>query len=542
MAALVDRLRCTPAVGWLVGALSSVSCQQTTPPARDYGPLPPPTAPLVLRLEPGSGTNVVPTYGTYTQARLAFGNPNCPNGACPSMAGLSIVSFPDAKLDVLFGTAGAFVQGSDRILAFSTSAPTVQTPVAIGGSRADAEAVLGKPSEDLQTSLSWARGVSVRLEADKVISVTTFDSYSHQDAPPEMTDAEAPHEHAAETASWPRYTLPGTGGNPGPAVDVVDMHLHPGTFGQLNQGQRLAVARFLPPPLAPFLVPFTNALSDPYAPGLGIVAQAKRAGIAHGVGYAVWTPYTTGWFSNADLEAKLQDPNNTRWPDGRPFLYGFASIFWDNLGDAAVRQKRCAALGSYLSAPDSHILGIKLAHTHQRVRLDDDNTDCVYQLARRYNKPVALHTGKTPSPGALDDPTAYDPKYLEQLVTRYSDVTFVLLHVGQGDRRAVLSALDLAERHANVALELSALGRPTVLDEMGQPSMSMEPQFPFVIAEIKRRNLVSRALFGSDGPQLPGFPAAYLARLVTEMQRQGYSTAELTGFLSGNFYRLFHVQ
>ncbi len=99
------------------------------------------------------------------------------------------------------------------------------------------------------------------------------------------------------------------------------------------------------------------------------------------------------------------------------------------------------------------------------------------------------------------------------MVKLYPEVTFILLHVGQGDRRATNSALDLAGRYANVALEISALGRPMVIDETGTMVMTMEPQFPYVLAEIKKRGFVARALWGSDGPQTPGYPAQYLDRI-----------------------------
>jgi predicted TIM-barrel fold metal-dependent hydrolase len=159
--------------------------------------------------------------------------------------------------------------------------------------------------------------------------------------------------------------------------------------------------------------------------------------------------------------------------------------------------------------------------------------------------PVLLHTGFSPFPGTKDDPSYYDPQGLEALVTSYDGahglprVDFVLSHVGQGDARAVEHALALAEAHDNVWLELSALGRPLLVDADGQPVSGGEPQLPFVLAEIKERNLTQRALFASDGPQSSGAVRSYLGRVHTGMQEAGYSIDQIAAVLSGNFARLY---
>ena len=175
------------------------------------------------------------------------------------------------------------------------------------------------------------------------------------------------------------------------------------------------------------------------------------------------------------------------------------------------------------------------------MHLDDINTRCVFDAAKKYGKPVAMHTGLTPAAGALNEPAAYDPKFFETMVKLYPEVTFILLHIGQGDRRATLSALDLAARYPNVALELSALGRPLAIDETGSMVMAMDPQFPYVLAEIKKRGLIDRTMWGSDGPQTPGFPAQYLSRLVAEMKTQTYTHDQIKAILAGNFYRVFKL-
>ena len=45
-------------------------------------------------------------------------------------------------------------------------------------------------------------------------------------------------------------------------------------------------------------------------------------------------------------------------------------------------------------------------------------------------------------------------------------------------------------------------------------------------------------MWGSDGPQTPGFPAQYLSRLVAEMKTQTYTHDRIKAILAGNFDRV----
>jgi predicted TIM-barrel fold metal-dependent hydrolase len=191
-----------------------------------------------------------------------------------------------------------------------------------------------------------------------------------------------------------------------------------------------------------------------------------------------------------------------------------------------------------VARPDLFI-GIKLAHAHQLVALDDEAYLGVYDVARETGVPVLLHTGFSPFPGAEDDPAYYDPHHASAVVEAYPDVDFVLSHIGQGDARAVAHALDLAETHDNVWLEVSALGRPVLIDEQGEPASTTEPQYPAVLAAIRARGLVTRTLFASDGPQYSGSVRSYLDRIRSGMVDAGYSDAEIAAVLGGNFMRLY---
>lgn len=328
----------------------------------------------------------------------------------------------------------------------------------------------------------------------------------------------------------------------GRTLRVVDMHLHPGDYATMAPDGKAFIVQNLPPAFALYAPALLDRLSDPYAPHVGIAAQTELAGVDQAVLFAVYTQHTTGYLTNEALETLLVDERNVSGDDAR-WAYGFASINFDDW-EADVAGDRLAALRSYFVARPELFKGIKLAHAHQQVPFTDAAYQGVYQLAAEVGVPVLLHTGFSPFPGAATDPAYYDPLGLEAVVTTFDGahgagrVEFVLSHVGQGDARAVAHALDLAAAHDNVWLELSALGRPLLVDLDGRPATATEPQYPFVMTQIRARGLIPRTLFATDGPQYSGAVRTYLTRMVAGMQDAGFTTDDIAAVLAGNFDRL----
>lgn len=316
---------------------------------------------------------------------------------------------------------------------------------------------------------------------------------------------------------------------------VIDMHLHPGDYETMADSGKAFITGNLPRFLRIFAPELLDTISDPWAPYIGIADQTTRAGVGHAVLFAVYAPQSIGVFSNDALIEILDDARNIT-NDGRPWAWGMASL---DLGEWSedIAPARLAALRADLTNPK--IIGIKLAFAHQDVALDDATTRGIYAIAQEARVPILHHTGFSPFPGTKSDPRYYDPQYLEALLEAYPDVQVVLSHVGQGDARAVEHALELAERQENVWLELSALGRPLLVDQTGAQIMTAEPQYPAVLAAIRERGLIERTLFASDGPQYPGAIAAYLGRLVEGMRAASYSDAEIDGVLAGHFEKLY---
>lgn len=380
----------------------------------------------------------------------------------------------------------------------------------------------GLPAEQYNGHAYYAAGLSVAYGEDDVADRIAV-----------IAAADAPRAGASAIPPTPT----GIDLGDGQRAAVVDMHLHPGDYATMAATGKAFIAANLPPELQLYAPDLLDRLSDPFAEHVGIAEQTALAGVGHAVLFAVYAPRSTGIFTNEQLLAVLDDPRNVT-AGGVPWAWGMASLDFEGWSDA-VAPMRLAELRQLLSARADRLIGIKLAHAHQHARLDDAAYHGVYAIAAELDVPVLLHTGFSPFPGTATEPGYYDPSHLASVLATYPDVDFVLSHVGQGDARAVAHALDLAAAHDRVWLELSALGRPLLVDKDGDPVSSAEPQYPSVLSAIRERGLVGRALFASDGPQYSGAIRGYLAKLLAGMRDAAYTPDEIGAVLSGNFERLY---
>ncbi len=318
------------------------------------------------------------------------------------------------------------------------------------------------------------------------------------------------------------------GGAPLPGVlydderlPVVDMHLHPGLWEDIPPSTQSYLAGNFPAPLS--LIP--DALARSVLTGEGILGQLDEAGVSQGVLFAVYAPRTVGIASNELVIGELAaDPER---------LWGLASLRVDQW--ATDEEEELARLAEALEAPG--MIGVKLAHAHQHFRMDDPRLYSIYALAAAYGAPVYLHTGSSPFPGTAQDAPYTDPSYLAEAVALYPDTIFILGHLGYDFRNREIGAfqacLDLAQSAPNVFLEPSALGSATSDPE--------QVTLAAAYAAIREAGLVDRVIYGSDGPQSPGFVAEYLERSIYAMEKAGYSADEARAVLSGNFARTFGV-
>jgi len=453
--------------------------------------------------------------------------------------------YNDLALEILFTSSEANTASEDAVVRAVSTLPgaSVSGEVPLGLSRMELEERWGAPGiESEPVAYFEEEGLAVEFNSeDKAVRYGVWPPYSLTPEAPEMlpalTQARATSPSEGE-GNLPLYE------HGGETYLVVDMHLH---VGKVETQLASGVAFFLSQLPAQSLLTFpstSGVVVDPYGQHVGIQEHLRAAGVAHGVLLATYTTKTTGYAENRMIEGLLNDSRNVN-PDGSRWAWGMASIDFENFENPRIRKSRLAALESYFIQRPDLFVGIKLAHAHQAVGFDDPLYLEVYDVAAKFGVPVLLHTGLTPFPNAANEPHFYDPASLEAVITAYDGshgqgrVEFVLGHAGQGDMRAIESSLHLASTKDNVWLELSAINRPLFIDENGQDVEPGDLMHTYVLQEIKERELVSKSLFATDGPQYFGKVQSYVTLMADTMASLGYSTDEIQAVLAGNFFTCF---
>ena len=301
-------------------------------------------------------------------------------------------------------------------------------------------------------------------------------------------------------------------------IDIIDMHLHTGTWEALTEPYKERYSERVP---KPFKFLMENLLGN----GLtseGILKQMDNAGIRRGGVFAVYSPDTTGIANNEFLYQQIKDQPER--------MFGFYSIRTDHWNiDANKELKKLESdLIKYKAT------GIKLAHAHQQMRLDDKRFDGIYEIAGRLNKPIYIHTGTSPNPYTRREPPYVDPVYLEESIIKYPQTKFILGHSGYDSFLIQLtyleSCIQLAKKYGNVYFEPGALG--------ARKASEVLPEY---LKIIKNEGLIDRVIYGSDGPQFPGYTASHLENFVEAMEINEYSAMEMKLILQSNFERLFNL-
>ncbi len=304
----------------------------------------------------------------------------------------------------------------------------------------------------------------------------------------------------------------------GETLDVVDAHLHSGEWeGVPPSTQRFLAERF------PFPIGLSaERFADQQLSAEGILEQLDDGGVRRAVLFAVYAPYSVGIASNEVVAEHVSaDPER---------LMGFASLRVDDWNET--KDAELARLDAALDLPG--MVGVKLAHTHMHFRMDDPAYYAIYDVAAAHGAPVYLHTGPSPFPGTHTDAPYTDPAFLEDAIATHPDTEFILGHLGYdfiNDEPGDLEeCLRLAGAYPNVWLEPSAMG-----------SKGSDPDgvnLPLAMTRIREDGLTDRLIYGSDGPQSPGFVDDYLQRTLVAMEAGGWTAEEAQAGLAGNLDRL----
>ncbi|MBT78428.1 MAG: hypothetical protein CL798_09595 [Chromatiales bacterium] len=316
------------------------------------------------------------------------------------------------------------------------------------------------------------------------------------------------------------------GGDPEPGVvvdgqrlAVVDMHLHAGRWEWTPPRFKERITERIPRGFKWVGEYLTNT----WLSGEGIIGHLDSGGVSAGGVFALYSPHTTGNAPNAWVAEQIAvDPSR---------LFGFASIRVDQWNVDS--REQLAAFEDALVNLDN-MIGVKLAHAHQQFRFDDQRYYEIYEIAGRLGKPIYLHTATSPNPGTRIEPPYTSPAYLEQAIRLYPDTIFILGHAGWDSYRRKLTyvdaCIDLAQRYPNVYMEPGALGAKRAAEVL-----------PDFIGRIKKAGVAHKLIYGSDGPQFPGYIGSHLEAFVAAMQAAGYTVDEMRMILADNFSRVFNL-
>jgi predicted TIM-barrel fold metal-dependent hydrolase len=162
-------------------------------------------------------------------------------------------------------------------------------------------------------------------------------------------------------------------------------------------------------------------------------------------------------------------------------------------------------------------VALKIHPVHAGCYPNDARLYPAYEVCRRRDIPVVIHCGTSIFPGALN--RYADPAYVDDLTQDFPDVQWVLAHGGRGwwyDAAAFL-----VQARANVWLELSGLP---------------PKKLPEYYARHDLERLMSKAIFGSDWPGVPG-----IRPNIEGVAGVGLSDATLERVLWRNANEVYHL-
>jgi len=158
----------------------------------------------------------------------------------------------------------------------------------------------------------------------------------------------------------------------------------------------------------------------------------------------------------------------------------------------------------------SKVLGIKLYPGYFPYYVYDSLYEPVYELARRYGVPVAIHCGDTQSPKGL---LKYShPLTIDELAVKHEDITFVICHLGIP---WVIDGAVVVAKNANVFADLSGLlaGNKEHILKMRNNILYKQ----YIQQALVLTNRYDKFLYGSDWPLVPMVDyVAFVKELIPE--------------------------
>lgn len=181
-------------------------------------------------------------------------------------------------------------------------------------------------------------------------------------------------------------------------------------------------------------------------------------------------------------------PEDHHYPEFMSYCIGLDSTCFDEddidhqaaLVEQNLQRKEC--------------VGLKLYPGYNHFYVYDDRVAPFYELALRYHKPVAIHTGLTATSEAL---LKYShPLTLDEAAVKYPDVQFIMCHLGNP---FLQDAIAVMEKNTNVAADLSGLLEGKIPD-MEAFFKKKKGYIGMLQDWLEYLDCYDRILFGTDWP------------------------------------------
>lgn len=146
----------------------------------------------------------------------------------------------------------------------------------------------------------------------------------------------------------------------------------------------------------------------------------------------------------------------------------------------------------YYLQRDPHCLGIKFYMGYQNVYLCDPRHEPLFELAKAYDVPVAMHSGETANHhGRL----CYShPLTVDEAACRHPDVRFVICHAGNP---WIVDAFEVASKNENVFMDFSGLWEHRLTPEREE---EIEDFQKYVRMWMNYHGIWDKIMYGSDWP------------------------------------------
>ncbi len=146
----------------------------------------------------------------------------------------------------------------------------------------------------------------------------------------------------------------------------------------------------------------------------------------------------------------------------------------------------------YYLTHDKHCVGIKFYMGYNNVYLNDPRHQPLFELAKQYQVPVAMHSGETANHhGKLK---YAHPLTVDDAATEHPDVKFVICHIGNP---WIPDAIVTAAKNENVYIDLSGLLEGKITDAFLQEQAGY---FDYLRMWMRYLNSWDKFLYGSDWP------------------------------------------